>query len=182
MSGAVALPGAWLGADGAEHECTIRGTCLDDLELGGGPELELGVRVVVRVPDVGTFDARVAHSTPDGVRLAIDVGPDRRRRLDGRIRWAFQNVVAPSEQRRNARVVPNRRDVAVLSDGSEVLGRIADVSADAAAIILTPRPAIGSPVSLRVRRCTVVRHTEDGFAVRFVLPLRLSDVTEDITF
>ncbi len=182
MSGAVALPGAWLGADGVEHACTMRGTGLDDLDLVGGPELEPGARVVVRMPDVGTLDARVVHSTPDGVRLAIDGSPDRRRRLDGRLRWAFGNAVAPSDQRRNARVVPRRTDVAVVWDGAELPGRLADVSAEGAAVVLKPRPAIGSPVSLGVRRCTVVRHTEDGFAVRFVLPLRRSDVTEDIRF
>lgn len=178
----VTLPGSWLAPDGAEHPCALRGTCLDDLELGGAPMPDPGAGIVVRVPEVGTLDARVVNYTPGGVRLTVEGGPERLRRIDGRLRWAFRNVLAPSEQRQNARVVPHRREVAVLWDGSEMSARLADVSVDGAAVILVPRPAIGSVVSLGVRRCTVVRHTEDGFAVRFVLPLRRSDVTEGIAF
>ena len=143
----VTLPGSWLAPDGAEHACALRGTCLDDLELGGAPIPDPGAGIVVRVPEAGTLDARVVNSTPDGVRLSVEGGPGRLRRIDGRLRWAFRNVLAASEQRQNARVVPHKREVTVLWDGSEMSARLADVSVDGAAVILLPRPVTETDAS-----------------------------------
>ncbi|SFL45993.1 PilZ domain-containing protein [Methylobacterium pseudosasicola] len=63
-----------------------------------------------------------------------------------------------------------------------VEGALRDVSTGGAALDVEPRPGIGMPVVVGMRRAVVVRHTENGVAVRFALQLRPEAVVADVTF
>ena len=81
------------------------------------------------------------------------------------------------EQRVGERVVPVDPKVFVmLPDETEVDAHILDVSVTGVALAMTHRPPVGTALTVGRRRAHVVRHTESGVGVRFVMPLHPQDV------
>ncbi|CAO4164014.1 PilZ domain-containing protein [Methylorubrum populi] len=176
----VCLPGRYLDEAGVERDCMLCGDTPDVLEIIGDRAPVPGERIVCRIPGLGLFRGRTAERTNGAFRLDLEAGPDQRGRLAARLAWHAAQMSGASERREAVRVVPIRTGVVVVWDGAEVHGCLRDVSANGASVDLAPRPGIGTPIVIGRRRGHVVRHTEAGIGVRFVLPLSSQDVTENI--
>lgn len=176
----VELPGRYLDGSGAERDCTVRGITPDALQIAGGHTPALGELIVCRIPGLGLLRGRAAERTNGVFRLDLEAGPAQRARLAARLAWHATQASGATDRREAVRVVPIRTDVVVAWDGGEALGRLRDVSINGASVDLTPRPGIGISATIGRRRSQVIRHTEGGIGVRFVLPLSPQDVTEDI--
>ncbi|MCP1557488.1 UNVERIFIED_ORG: hypothetical protein M2438_001565 [Methylobacterium sp. SuP10 SLI 274] len=176
----VSLPGRYLDEAGVERDCILRGDTPDVLEIIGDRALVPGERIVCRIPGLGLLRGRTAERGDGAFRLDLEAGPDQRDRLAARLAWhAAQGEGAP-DRREAVRVVPIRTEVVVIWDGAEALGRLRDVSINGASVDLTPRPEIRTSATIGRRRSQVIRHTEGGIGVRFILPLSPQDVTENI--
>ncbi len=138
-----------------------------------------GLRVNGIFEEIGIVSGRVARWTPDGfaMRFSHDAGHqasfcDRldaiesaggRRPLGA---GAFFHTQIPA-QRAGRRGAPDLHLMITLPDGRIVAERLRDISRSGASVISRERPAIGTGVRIRDRDAIVVRHTGEGFAVRF---------------
>lgn len=172
LVGQVLLPG------GRERDCLFRSLRADEMHvMVGDAEAPVGSRVVCRVDGLGRVEASVAAVLADGVRLSVMGSPAHRARLTARLAWHRTRIEGGGEQRVGERVEPVDPAVSViLPDGSVVHAHILDVSVTGAALETTHRPPVGDALTVGRRRAHVVRHTEAGVAVRFVMPLRPQDV------
>ena len=180
MSDPVTLAACFMDTRGAEHVCMIRCTGLEDIEVVGGAVPVVCEVLVCRVDGLGVLRGIAGKASRDRFRFMLIAGSSQRQRLAGRLRWHHERASGRADLRQGERIVPDWPDVVVNWAGRHAAGRLHDVSTGGAAITVDPRPAVGTSVTLGRRRGTVVRHTEDGVGVAFVLPLRPEDVREDI--
>lgn len=176
----IELPGRVMLSAGVEHGCTMR--CLPD----GGLELVLPVSVpsgsplVCDVPSLGVVEGAAGEATGSGCRLTMRGTPAHRARLASRIAWHRRRAAGHDDQRAAQRVLPAATAVRVgWPDGRAVAATLIDLSATGAALQSPDRPDPGMQVVVGKRRAVVVRLLEQGFAVRFALPLRPEDVNAD---
>ncbi|KQQ13651.1 hypothetical protein ASF53_11810 [Methylobacterium sp. Leaf123] len=158
----------------------LRGDTPETLEVTGGHVPIPGERIVCRIPGLGLLAGRAVRPADRVFRLGLEAGPAQRSRLAARLAWHAAQASGAPDRREAVRVVPVQTEVVVIWDGGEALGRLRDVSINGASVDLTPRPGIGASATIGRRRSQVVRHTEGGIGVRFVLPLSPQDVTENI--
>ncbi|GJD49232.1 hypothetical protein OPKNFCMD_1962 [Methylobacterium crusticola] len=167
------VSGRCLMASGEEHCCLARSLSLDEAEIVAPVAGLAGDPVTIYLDDVGALSGTIRSTMPDGFRVAVEVGPERRARLAARLAWAAAHAGERVDQRRHARIVPAATAVEVrLPDGTCVAGTILDLSMTGAAIALAAQPEVGSVVTAGKRFATVVRHLEGGIGVQFKLPFR----------
>lgn len=176
----VSLPGRYLDGSGAERDCTLRGDTPEALEIAGDRVPVPGERIVCRIPGLGLLTGRAARLSDGTFHLELQAGPVQKDRLAARLTWHAGQADGASDRREAVRIMPIRTGVVVVWDGAEAHGHLRDVSANGASVDLALRPEIGTPIVIGRRRGHVVRHTEAGIGVRFVLPLSPQDVTENI--
>jgi hypothetical protein len=176
----VELPGRWLDPAGVERDCTVVGDTPDALQVRTAAAPLEGARVVCRVPDLGTLRGLARGPSANGFRLEVQAGEEARRRLAARLRWHAAGPGPGAERRDAIRIVPHRPEVRVAWDGGGCLGRLRDVSTHGAAVELDPLPPVGTAITVGCRRAHVVRRMEAAVGLRFILPLRPADVTEDV--
>lgn len=178
---AVMLPGRILLPQGEECTCRFRSSGGDDLHVVIDRDVPVGSRVVCHVDGLGVVDATVDRVSSDGVRLSLQGSSNRKARLAMRLAWHRARLNGQADRRGADRVTPLDPVVEVtLADGTNVSARIADLSATGAALEMAVPPPMGAPLSVGRRRAHVVRSTDAGVAIRFVLPLRPEDVTAGI--
>lgn len=176
----VSLSGRYLDGSGAERDCTLRGNSPETIEITGSHKPFPGERVICRIPGLGLIIGRALKPVGGAFRLELEAGHAQRERIAARLAWHAAQGDGTLDQREAVRVVPIRTKVIVAWEGAEVSGHLRDVSANSAFVNLSPCPEIGTTVTIGRRRARVVRRTESGIAVRFVLPLSPQDVTESI--
>lgn len=170
-------------ANGTEFPCIARHVTMTQAEIHTTHEIPPGSGVVLYLDVLGLVHGRISRPVEAGYIITLQVARKRRAFFASRLETAQQAAALPDE-RIAPRIVPLNRDLSVLMlNGREFMGEIADISCSGVAIKIQPRPAIGVDINVGKNRrtATVVRHTEDGIAVRFVTPLNPEAVTEDIT-
>lgn len=139
-----------------------------------------GIRVNGIFEEIGIISGRVARWTPDGFAIRFSHGAARQAALGacldaieaagGRRPLGaggfFPGSSAP-RQRAGRRGAPDVYLMITLPDGRIVAERLRDISRSGASVISRERPEIGTQISVRDHEAIVVRHTADGFAVRF---------------
>lgn len=176
----VSLSGRYLDGSGTERDCTLRGNSPEALEVTGNHEPFVGERVICRIPGLGLIIGRALEPAGGAFRLELEAGHTQRDRLAARLAWHAAQASEAPDRREAVRIVPLRSEVVVTWGGVEIAGQLRDVSANGASVDLTPRPEIGTLITIGWRRAHVRRHTEGGVGVRFVLPLSPQDVTDSI--
>lgn len=177
MRGRVLLP------NGIEHACDVRCRAVEQMVLVLPADVEPGTRLVCHVEDLGIVEGLAGITVQGDVDLRVEATPRHLSRLASRLDWHRRMASGQVDQRGSGRIVPTVTEVCVrLSCGSEMTGTLIDLSAGGAALRLPIRPEIGAAVVVGRRRAMVVRHTEEGVAIRFRLPLRPQDVTPDVRF
>jgi hypothetical protein len=76
------------------------------------------------------------------------------------------------DARGQGRVVPESpHSTLILADGSALGCFVIDMSATGAAVSADTQPAIGSPLAVGRSVGRVIRHFQEGFAVKFIKPV-----------
>lgn len=165
----VSLLGRYMLPDKREYPCQVV-----DISPGGvafiAPELgEIGQMVIAYIDHIGRVEGRIARFVDNGFAMTIEATPRKRDKLASLLTWlANRHVLGLPEDRRHERIIPrNPVTRLTLPDGSVQPCRLIDVSLSGAAVSLSNRPAIGTPVLLGRLRARVVRHLESGIALEF---------------
>lgn len=92
---------------------------------------------------------------------------------------AKKQVDAHEPIRVHARIVPRERDVRVtLDDGATAKAAIVNVSASGVGLMIDPRPAIGSLITIGRTAARVARQFDGGIGAIFVRPFDPSEVSD----
>ena len=165
----VSVLGRYMLADRREFPCQV-------LEMSPGDAIVIapvtgtaGEKVVAYLDHLGRIEGAVTSEVEGGFVMDILASPRKRDKMAAQLTWlANKDVLNLPEDRRHERVVPdNRHSTVVLDDGRRYNCKIIDISLSGAAIELSVRPALGTPVTLGRMRARVVRHFPDGVAVEF---------------
>ncbi len=138
-----------------------------------------GIRVNGIFEELGVISGRVARWTPDGFAIRFTHDGARHAALCARLdaieaaggrrplgAGGFFPGSVP-QARAGRQGAPDVYLMITLPDGRIVAERLRDISRSGASIVSRERPAIGARMSVRDHEAIVVRHTSEGFAVRF---------------
>lgn len=174
LAGTVSFP------DGSDIALHSRDISRSGMAVIGPARPAPGIRVNGIFEEIGIISGRVARWTPDGFAIrfthdaarqaalgafldAIEAAGGRRPLGTGAF---FPGSSAP-RQRAGRRGAPNVYLMITLPDGRIVAERLRDISRTGASIVSRERPPIGARLCVRDHEAIIVRHTADGFAVRF---------------
>ncbi|MEJ1161115.1 PilZ domain-containing protein [Prosthecomicrobium sp. N25] len=165
----VNLLGRFMLSNKREFACQVFNMSPGGAALIAPVQGEVGERVVAYIDHIGRIEGHVARLLEGGFAMTIDAPLRKRDKLAAQLTWlANRHVLNLPEDRRHERYVPKHAHAKlVLPTGKEVNCRIVDVSLSGAAVIVSERPPVGSPVVLGPIRGRVVRHFEDGIAIEF---------------
>ena len=169
----IALLGRYMLASRQEYPCQSLDVSPGGVSLVTPVRGLIGERIVVFLEHVGRLEGQIVRHTGLGLAFAIQAGPRRRETLAAQLTWlANRHSLGLRDERRHERIVPRHRAVSVAVEGSRTLtGRLIDVSLSGAAVSLSERPPLGSPITLGTTSGRIVRHVEGGVAVEFLAPL-----------
>lgn len=131
---------------------------------------KMDARVIAYIDHLGKLDGLVTHVLQRGFVMNVNVKPHDRRKLAAKIEWLVQHRHSEvREQRADSRFVPkDPYSRMILADGHVETCLILDASVSGAAISADTIPAIGTVLAIGTITSRVVRHFDEGFAVRFI--------------
>jgi len=162
----------WLDRDGKRREfaCRLVGVSPQEMVMIVPVTGRPGSVVVVECEEFGQWEGVVNRSTNKGFAMAINATDEERAKLADKIAW-YEKVqrLETVDKRQHKRIVPaNPLSHLLLADGSSLPCFVVDMSASGALVSAEIMPKIGMPLAVGSIVGRVVRHTSDGFAVRFV--------------
>jgi hypothetical protein len=176
----VSLLGRYMLSDRREFPCQV-------LEMSPGDTVVIapisggaGERVIAYIDHLGRIEGDITDVVDGGFKMDIVATPRKRDKMAAQLTWlANKDLLNLPEDRRHERVVPdNRHSTVVLDDGRRYNCKIIDISLSGAAIELSVRPAMGTPVTLGRMRARVVRHFSEGVGVEFVSAQEMLNVVQ----
>jgi hypothetical protein len=176
----VSLLGRYMLADRREFPCQVLEMSPGDAVVVAPVPGIVGEKVIAYLDNIGRVEGPILDTIEGGFVMNIEASPRKRDKMAAQLTWlANKDVLGLPEDRRHERVVPdNRHSTVVLDDGRRYNCKIIDISLSGAAIELTVRPAMGTPVTLGRMRAKVVRHFQDGVAVEFVSAQEILNVVQ----
>lgn len=180
----ISLLGRFMLPNREEYPCQTRDMSPGDVAIVTPVVAKVDERIVCYLDHIGRVEGKVTRTFADGFALRLKATVRKRERLAAQLTWfANRDKLGLPEDRRHDRVDTGPRVSQItLSDGRRYDCRVIDVSLSGAAVDLTVRPAVGSPVTLGRMRGRVVRHLEDGIAVEFSVIFNDADTVADRIF
>ncbi len=133
---------------------------------------KVGDRLTSYFRDIGNFEGTISDTAKGGVLLELEMTQAMRAKLAEKLTWLEKKTKDPasiSDARKNPRFVPKASlSTLTLADGSVHSCFVIDASLSGAAVATEIRPPIGTPLGIGACIGRVIRHTHDGFAVKFV--------------
>jgi hypothetical protein len=165
----VSLLGRYMLADRREFPCQVLEMSPGDAVVIAPVSGSAGEKVIAYLDHIGRTEGTITDAIDGGFVMDVSASPRKRDKMAAQLTWlANKDVLNLPEDRRHERVVPDiRHSSVVLDDGRRYNCKIIDISLSGAAIELSVRPAMGTPVTLGRMRARVVRHFADGVAVEF---------------
>ena len=176
----ISVLGRYMLADRREFPCQV-------LEMSPGDALviapvtgNVGEKVIIYLDLIGRIEGTITGETEGGFVMEISASARKRDKMAAQLTWlANKDILNLPEDRRHERVVPDiRHSTVVLDDGRRYNCKIIDISLSGAAIELSVRPAMGTPVTLGRMRGRVVRHFQDGVGVEFIAAQEMLTVVQ----
>lgn len=163
----------WLDPSGKPRKFACRSTRVSPFRmLVEAPVVgSVGERISSYFQDFGDFDATISDVIRGGFLMELDMTRARRKWMAEKLAWLEkrQRDRSLQEQREDARLIPPvSHTTLTFADGTVYPCFVIDVSSSGAAVSAEYEPPpLGTP--LAVGNCVgrVVRHFEDGFAVKF---------------
>lgn len=167
-------------ADGTERSCCVRFDSEDVATVFAAADPAIFDRVLFRLEEVGSLSGIVVANDRASFEIRLE-GSGERRRVQTRLDWLKAHAGGREERRSEIRIVPRQRTVPFRRPGEEPFtARILDVSPSGASLSMPIRPGIGETVLVGRRYAEVVRHSDEGVAVRFKLPFAQASFGEDV--
>jgi hypothetical protein len=135
-----------------------------------------GAGVAVECEEFGELEGTVGRTATQGFTVKIKATDEERARLAGKIAWheKFQKQQT-IDKRQHKRLVPNNPlSSLIMADGSCIRCFVIDMSVSGVAVSADVLPPLGTPLAVGKIVGRVVRHTAEGFAVKFVETLAVS--------
>jgi len=150
--------------------CRAINPSIREIALAAAVTAKLGARVIAHFDHLGKLDGLVTKVLQRGFLMGLHVKPNERRKLAAKIEWLEQhNNLEVRDQRADSRFIPkNPFSRMILSDGRMETCLVLDVSGSGAALSADTIPAIGTVLAVGTMVSRVVRHFDEGFAVRFI--------------
>jgi hypothetical protein len=129
----------------------------------------IGERVIAYFEEFGELNGAIVRVFDGGFAMKIVANPKDRAKFWDKLLWLKESQnLNVSDRRSHIRIIPQEpRSNLVLSDGRILECFIIDMSASGAAVSADIVPSIGTPLAVGKVVGKVIRHFEDGFAVRF---------------
>ena len=166
----VHLLGRYMLPDRREFPCQIINMSPGGLAMLAPGIGNVGDRVIAYLDHIGRVEGKITRIIDNGFAMSVGATPRKRDKLAAQLTWlANRDILNLPEDRRHDRIMP-RNPIAMLTleDGSQMTGRIIDLSLSGAAIAAEKRPPMKSQILLGRVQSRVVRHLEDGFAIEFI--------------
>ena len=167
------LKGRLLDQDGIDQSCLLHGLneyrCLVECDAPRA----IGERSILYVEKLGRIEGVFGLGDGQVFALSIHASPKQRADLRSRIEWIARHQKGDFRDRRGDERIPGneRRVMIARPEQDQAVGFLVDFSRTGAQLRTKMRVPVGERVFLGRRAATVVRHTSDGIAVSFVLPL-----------
>jgi hypothetical protein len=121
--------------------------------------------------DIGNFEGTISDTAKSGVLLELDMTQAMRAKLADKLTWLEKKTKDPasiSDARKNPRFVPRASQTTLtLADGAVHGCFVLDASLSGVAVAAEIQPSVGTPLAIGACVGRVIRHTPDGFAVKF---------------
>ena len=133
--------------------------------------LRHGDKLVCYFKHLGRFDGQIARVSGDNVAFAFAVSDVKRDRMADQLTWLINKDRLGLEEERLAERVAASGDLTVTcKDGRTLSCNVMDMSLTGVAVkTKDERPLIGETVTCGIRKGTVARWLDGGFAVEFTL-------------
>jgi len=129
----------------------------------------IGERVITYFEEFGELNGAIIRVFDGGFVMKVVANDKDRAKFRERLLWLkeSQNLTV-SDRRIHRRIIPQEpRSALILADGRILECFVIDMSVSGAAVSSDEIPSIGTPLAIGKVIGKVVRHFEDGFAVRF---------------
>lgn len=173
MEGTYVLPN-WYDKDGKLRTFACRATRVSPFRMMVEVPVvgKVGDSLISYFRDIGNFEGTISDTARRGVLLELEMTQTMRAKLADKLTWLEKKTKDPaniSEGRAAPRFVPKASQTTLtLADGSIHTCLIVDASLTGVAVATELRPPIGMPLGIGACIGRVIRHTADGFAVKFV--------------
>lgn len=179
----VVLPGRYMLEDRREYPCQTIDISPGGVALAGMARGGVGERVIAYLNQIGRVEGTIARHLDEGFAIQMKLPVIKREKLADQLTWlANRQALGMAEDRRHERIPPRiSHSTLKLPNGQEHLAKLVDISISGAALLVTAKPPIGSPVTVGKTPAQVVRHFEGGIAVEFNRPLPVDGFSENST-
>lgn len=135
-----------------------------------------GASVAVECEEFGELEGTVGLTANKGFTVKIKATDEERAKLASKIAWHEKFYKQETiDKRQHKRIVPaNPLSSLIMADGSCVRCFVIDMSVSGVAVSADIVPPLGTPLAVGKMVGRVVRHTADGFAVKFIQTLAVS--------
>ena len=121
--------------------------------------------------DIGNFEGTISDTARSGVLLELDMTQAMRAKLADKLTWLEKKTKDPasiSDARKTPRFVPQASQTTLtLADGAIHGCFVIDASLSGVAVAAEIQPPVGTPLAIGACVGRVIRHTTNGFAVKF---------------
>lgn len=121
--------------------------------------------------DIGNFEGTISDTGRSIVLLELEMTQAMRARLAEKLTWLEKKTKDPAgivDARNAPRFVPKAsRTTLTLADGTIYECFVVDASKSGVAVTTELQPPLGTPLAIGACVGRVIRHTSDGFAVKF---------------
>jgi hypothetical protein len=122
--------------------------------------------------DIGNFEGTISDTARGGALLELEMTQQMRAKLADKLTRLEKKTKDPasiSDARKTPRFVPKAAlSTLTLADGTVHSCYVLDASLSGVAVATEVRPPVGMPVGIGACIGRVIRHTSEGFAVKFV--------------
>jgi hypothetical protein len=121
--------------------------------------------------DIGNFEGTISDTAKSGVLLELEMTQAMRAKLADKLTWLEKKTKDPasiSDARKNPRFVPQASQTTLtLADGAIHGCFVIDASLSGVAVAAEIQPPVGTPLAIGACVGRVIRHSTNGFAVKF---------------
>lgn len=167
---ALTLFGRFMRPNKQEYPCKSIDISVGGVSLMSPVAVEDDETVIVYLDQLGGLQGVVSRQFPGGFALSFNITQYRREKLAAQITWLInRHELSAVDRRRHERIVPrNASSSLALESGAVLPCQVVDVSISGASVATHARPPLNSEVRLGKLRGRVVRHHDQGIAVRFL--------------
>lgn len=167
---ALTLFGRFMRANKQEYPCKSIDISVGGAALMSPVTVEDGEQIIVYLDQLGGLQGEVARQFPGGFALSFDITQYRREKLAAQLTWLInRHELNAVDRRQHERIIPrNSSSSLTLESGAVLPCQVIDVSISGASVATHARPPLNSEVMLGKLRSRVVRHHDQGIAVRFL--------------